>query len=229
MADARRFAAHVATLVGKDISLEWRTRDSVITMVAFGLLVLLVFSFALDLDASGDASGLAPGVLWAALAFSASLGLSRSFSLEKDRGAMEALLLLPLDRSALYLAKVVSNVLFQGVVAIVLVPASILLFDLPLSSAGGILVAVALGSLGFSGVGTLFSAIAIHTRAREVMLPVLLLPVTVPVVLSGVRITQGLVGGSGAVEVGQWVLFLVAFDLLFLALPALFFDAVIED
>ena len=106
--------------------------------------------------------------------------------MEKDRGAIEGLLLLPVDRGTIFLAKVVTNLLYMGVTAVVLVPSLVVLFNLPIVRLGDLILVVVLGSMGFAGVGTLFSAIAIHSRAREIMLPVLLLPVVAPVV-TGVR------------------------------------------
>jgi len=228
MGQARGFLSRVLTLVAKDIRIEWRTRDSVVTMVVFGLIVLLTFGFAFDM-AVVNVGAIAPGVLWAAIAFSSTLGLSRSFSMEKDRGAIEGLLLLPVDRSTIFLAKVAANLMYMGVAEVVLVPALVVLFNLSAAHLGSLLLVVLLGSVGFAGVGTLFSAIAIHSRAREVLLPVLLLPVTTPVVLACVKVTNSIFAGFSLDEVAHWLVLLVAFDVIFLALSALLFDYVIED
>jgi len=172
----------VFAVVAKDVAAELRTREMLSSMFVFSLLVILIFNFAFDLRAENQKT-LAPGVLWVAIAFAGMLGLSRSFIMEKDRGSMEGLLLTPVDRSAIYLGKMLGNLLFIGIVEIIILPIFIVLFNLSAADLPLLLGVVILGTIGFAGVGTLFSAMAVHTRAREVLLPILLFPVVIPVML----------------------------------------------
>lgn len=218
----------VLAIVTKDVVAELRTREMLSSMFVFSLLVILIFNFAFDLRADNQRT-LAPGVLWVAIAFSGMLGLSRSFIMEKDRGSMEGLLLTPVDRSAIYLGKMLGNVLFITVVEIIILPIFIVLFNL---SAGDIPLLVGvmfLGTIGFAGVGTLFSAMAIHTRAREVLLPVLLFPVVIPVMLSAVKLTAAILDRIPVADVQNWLSLLIAFDLIFMALAFMLFDYVMEE
>jgi heme exporter protein B len=218
----------VLAIVTKDVVAELRTREMLSSMFVFSLLVILIFNFAFDLRAENQRT-LAPGVLWVAIAFSGMLGLSRSFIMEKDRGSMEGLLLTPVDRSAIYLGKMLGNVLFITVVEIIILPIFIVLFNL---SAGDIPLLVGvmfLGTIGFAGVGTLFSAMAIHTRAREVLLPVLLFPVVIPVMLSAVKLSAAILDRTPVADVQNWLSLLIAFDLIFMALAFMLFDYVMEE
>jgi heme exporter protein B len=218
----------VLAIVTKDVVVELRTREMLSSMFVFSLLVILIFNFAFDLRAENQRT-LAPGVLWVAIAFSGMLGLSRSFIMEKDRGSMEGLLLTPVDRSAIYLGKMLGNVLFITVVEIIILPIFIVLFNL---SAGDIPLLVGvmfLGTIGFAGVGTLFSAMAIHTRAREVLLPVLLFPVVIPVMLSAVKLSAAILDRTPVADVQNWLSLLIAFDLIFMALAFMLFDYVMEE
>jgi len=218
----------VLAIVIKDVSAELRTREMVSSMLVFSLLVILIFNFAFDLRADNQRT-LAPGVLWVAIAFGGMLGLSRSFIVEIDRGSIEGLLLAPMDRSAIYLGKMLGNVLFMAGVEIIILPVFVVLFNL---SAGELLPLagiVVLGTIGFAGVGTLFSAMVVHTRAREVLLPVLLFPVVIPVMLSAVRLTAAVLDGLPLAEMQNWLSLLIAFDAIFLALSVILFDYVMEE
>jgi heme exporter protein B len=218
----------VLAIVTKDVVAELRTREMLSSMFVFSLLVILIFNFAFDLRADNQKT-LAPGVLWVAIAFSGMLGLSRSFIMEKDRGSMEGLLLTPVDRSAIYLGKMLGNVLFITVVEIIILPIFIVLFNL---SGGDIPLLVGvmfLGTIGFAGVGTLFSAMAVHTRAREVLLPVLLFPVVIPVMLAAVKLTAAILDRVPVADVQNWLSLLIAFDLIFAALAFMLFDYVMEE
>jgi heme exporter protein B len=224
-----RYLSLVRVLVWKDFLVEARGRETVVAGAVFALLVLVIFNFAFDLRVEAVAA-VAPGVLWVTVTFAGVLGLGRAFARERDRGTLDGLLLAPVDRSALYLAKVLTNLASMVVVQAVAVPAFVGLFnlkvDLPLLA-----LALGLGTLGLAGVGTLFAAIAAHTRAREVLLPLLLFPVQVPVILATVKSTGAAihVPGIDPPEVGQWVGLLVGFDALFVGLSVLLFDYAIEE
>ncbi len=218
----------VFAIVAKDVATELRTREMLSSMFVFSLLVILIFNFAFDLRAENQKT-LAPGVLWVAIAFAGMLGLSRSFIMEKDRGSMEGLLLTPVDRSAIYLGKMLGNVLFITVVEAIILPIFIVFFNLSAEDLPLLVGVIILGTIGFAGVGTLFSAMAIHTRAREVLLPVLLFPVVIPVLLSAVKLTAAILDRLPFADVQNWFSLLVAFDLIFMALSFILFDYVLEE
>jgi heme exporter protein B len=218
----------IIAIVAKDVAAELRTREMLSSMFVFSLLVILVFNFAFDLRAENQKT-LAPGVLWVAIAFAGMLGLSRSFIMEKDRGSMEGLLLTPVDRSAIYLGKMLGNLLFIGVVEVIILPIFIVLFNLSAEYLPLLVGIVILGTIGFAGVGTLFSAMAVHTRAREVLLPILLFPVVIPVMLASVKLTAAVLDGVPFADVQNWFSLLVGFDLIFLALSFILFDYVMEE
>ncbi len=223
------FFRQLRTLIWKDLLVEARGRETVLAGAVFALLVLVIFNFAFDLRVETVAA-VAPGVLWVTVTFAGVLSLGRAFARERDRRTLDGLLLAPIDRSALYLAKVVTSVVSMLVVEVVALPAFIALFNLVVNLPLLIL-ALMLGTLGLAGVGTLFAAIAAHTRAREVMLPLLLFPIQVPVILATVKSTGAAirVPGLDPPDVGQWLGLLVAFDALFLGLSVLLFDYAIEE
>ncbi|MBN1994147.1 MAG: heme exporter protein CcmB [Anaerolineae bacterium] len=218
----------VLAIVGKDITTELRTKEMVGAMFVFSLLILFIFNFAFDLRAD-NVQTLAPGVLWIAITFAGMLGLSRSFILERDRGVLDGLLLAPVDRSAIYFGKMIGNVLFISFVEIIILPFFIILFNQPLAiipQLGGVII---LGTIGFAGVGTLFSAMAVHTRAREVLLPIMLFPVIIPVMLAAVRLTAGILDNLPFADIQHWLALLVVFDLVFIAASFVLFEFVVEE
>jgi heme exporter protein B len=220
-------AKKILAIVHKDIIAELRTKEMFSSMFVFALLVIVIFNFAFELRVA-NIKQVSPGVLWVAFTFAGMLGLNRSFILEKDKGCLEGLLLAPVDRSAIYFGKMLGNLIFMSVVEAIVLPIFWVLFNPPLFSPALILVIV-LGTLGFAGVGTLFSAIAVHTRAREVMLPILLFPIVVPLMIAAVKITGGLLDGQPLSEMRNWLNLLVGFDVIFLAVSYMTFDYVVEE
>jgi heme exporter protein B len=224
-----RFVNQLRALIWKELLVEARGRETVLAGAVFALLVLVIFNLAFDLRVENVAA-VAPGVLWVTVSFAGVLSLGRVFARERDRRTLDGLLIAPVDRSALYLAKVLTSVLSMLVVELVTLPAFVALFnlfvDLPL-----LVLTLLLGTFGLAGVGTLFAAIAAHTRAREVLLPLLLFPIQVPVILATVKATDAAirVPGLDPPDVGQWLGLLVAFDALFLGLSVLLFDYAIEE
>jgi len=218
----------VLAIVRKDVAAEIRTKEMISAMLVFSLLIILIFNFAFDLRAE-NINTVAPGVLWVSIAFAGMLGLSRSFILELDRGVLDGLLLTPVDRSAIYFGKMIGNVLFISVVEIILLPVFVILFNQPANILPMLAGVVLLGTIGFAGVGTLFSAMAVHTRAREVMLPIMLFPVVVPVMLSAVRLTAGILDQVPFEDVRHWGVLLVAFDAIFVAASFMLFEYVVEE
>ena len=166
------FWRKVMAIVWKDVRSELRTKDILSSMLVFAFLTVLIFQFAFDMRAA-IINLVLPGVLWIAITFAGVLGLNRSFILEQDRGSMEGLLMAPMDRSVIYFGKLIGNLLFIFIVELVLLPLMTVMFNVSLLTAP-ILLVVFLGTIGYAAVGTLFAALSSNTRAREVMLPVLL-------------------------------------------------------
>jgi heme exporter protein B len=225
----RTLARQVRALLWKELLIETRSRESILAAVVFALLVLVIFSFAFDLRVE-NAAAVAPGVLWATVAFAGVLSLGRSFARERDRGTLEGLLLAPMDGSALYLSKMLANLAVMLLVEAVTLPVYVALFAVRVDL-GRLLLVLVLGTLGMAGVGTLFAAMAAHTRAREVLLPLLLFPVQVPVVLAAVKSTSAAIrlDALEPADPANWLGLLVAFDALFLALSVLLFDFALEQ
>jgi heme exporter protein B len=221
------FHRKVWAIVVKDVVAEFHTRETVGAMFVFSLLALVTFSISLDLR--GDlARAAAPGVLWATVAFAGMLGLSRSLAREQQSGCLDGLLLAPVDRSVIFFGKALGNLTFMLVVEIVLLPLSAALFDVPLLCPE-ILMVTALGTVGYAAAGTLLAAMAVNTRAREVMLPILLLPLVIPVLIAAVQATGRLVEGGALAEVGGWLRLLVAYDLMVVAVSMLTFGYVVGE
>jgi len=217
----------VAAIVKKDIAAELHTKEMISAMLVFSALASLIFSFALDLR--GElAEAAAPGVLWATIAFAGTLGLSRSMAREEQTGCIDGLLLAPVDRTAIFFGKAAGNLLFMSIVEVALLPLFSVLFDVGLMEAR-ILVVLVLGTVGYAAVGTLLAAIAVNTRAREVMLPVLLLPLAVPVLIGAVQATGAFLEGASLADAQGWIRILVVYDLVIVAVSVLTFDYVVED
>ena len=214
-------------IVRKDVMLELRTKDFVVSVFVFSLLVIVIFGFAIE-PTPQVVERVAPGVLWTAFIFGGVLGLTRSFALERDGGNLRGLLLAPVPRDAVYLGKVLASFLFMMVVEILVFPAFGMIFNLPLLQPELIPVAV-LATLGIAAVGTLFSAMAVNTRAREVMLPLLFLPTVVPVVIAAVEASAAALGGGDSSEVFRWLPLLAAYDAVFVVACAFAFHFVVEE
>ena len=218
---------HMATMVWKDILLELRSRELVISVIVFGLLVVIVFSFAID-PAPGQAKTLAPGILWVAFAFAATLAMNRAFVREQEAGALEGLLVSPVSRDAIFLAKAATSFLFMLLIEAVLLPAyAVMLGFSALSWTLGL--TIVLATMGFALIGTLFSALAAQTRSREIMLPVLFFPIVLPVILGAVESTTRAIGGETFVGLGRWLPLIAVFDVVFLVICPWVFSFVVED
>jgi heme ABC exporter ATP-binding subunit CcmA/heme exporter protein CcmB len=220
------FARQSLAVLAKDLRIEWRTKDALTTMLVFAFLVLVTFNFALDLRPEVMAA-VGPGVLWIAVVFASTLGLGRTFAVERDQGTLDGLLVAPLDRSALFLAKLLSNLAFMLALEAVTLPAFIALFNLAVAPVP-VFLTLTLGAVGLAAVGTLFSAMAAHTRAREVMLPVLLFPVIVPILIGVVQATGLVIGSAGARDM-PWLSLLAAFAVMYVAAGAVVFEYVLEE
>src|SRR5947209_2394430 len=219
------FLEQVITILWKDVRYELRSKQMWTGMGLFALLVLVIFNFTFDLRVD-NAAAIAPGALWVAFVFASLLGLGRTIAAEREIGSMDRLLLCPVDRKAIYLAKLLGNMLFIGVVEIIALPIFAVLFNVPLL-VGELLPIVLLGTLGIAAVGTLFSAMAAATRARELLLPILIFPLIVPVVIGAVRATGALLAPT--VNEPPWTGLIIAFDIIFLTVSMLTFEYVIEE
>ena len=225
-----RFWRPLAALVWKDLLLELRSRDIIVAALVFGLLVAVVFNFALRVNPQ-RAAELAPGVLWTAFAFAGVLAMSRAFVREREQGGLEGLLLAPVSRDAIFLAKTAVSFLFMLIIEAALLPVFAALLNFPAFSPL-LLLALLLATLGFATVGALFSAIAVQTRAREIMLPALFFPVILPVLIGAVEVSGAAFNGGGPAANGgiiRWLLLLAVFDLLFLVICPWLFSIVVEE
>ena len=217
----------VFAILAKDILLEFRTKDILVSMLLFGLLVIVVFNFAIDPTPRLVAT-VAPGILWVSFTFGGVLGLNRSFGLEKDRGNLHGLMLSPVSRDTLYFGKMLGNFVFMLIVEAIVYPAFAILFNLPLWIPGLIPI-ILLATLGISAVGTVFSAMAVNTRSREVMLPALFFPVVVPVIIGAVESTGALLGSNDDANLVRWATFLAVFDAVFLVVCPVVFGMILEE
>ena len=217
----------VMVIVWKDIMLELRSRDLVVSVLVFGLVVVVVFNFALN-NAPGRAAELAPGILWTAFAFAAILAMNRAFVRDQEQGGLEGLLISPVSRDAIFLGKALTSLIFMLLVEAALLPVYAVMLDFSALSFNLILT-IFLGTLGFAVVGTLFSAIAVQTRSREIMLPVLFFPVVLPVIIASVEATTRAVGGETFIGLGRWLPLIVVFDAVFLVICPWIFAFVVEE
>jgi heme exporter protein B len=222
----RSAAGKTMAIVWKDITSEMRTKEIATSLVAFALLVIVVVSFTLE--PGENTSPIAAGILWVAFTFAGVLGLSRSFVIEKDKGCLQGLMLCPVDRSILYLGKMLSIVVFMIVVEVIIIPVFIVLLDQS-GFPPQLAVIALLATIGFAAVGTLFSAMAVNTRAREVMMPLLFLPVASPVIIAAIKSTALVLAGGSWGDIASWLGIMAAFDAIFLAVSPLVFEFVIEE
>ncbi len=217
----------IGVLVWKDILLELRSRDLVVSVLVFGLVVVVVFNFALNVTPQ-RVTAVAPGILWVAFAFAGVLAMNRAFAREKEQGGLEGLLLAPVSRDSIFLGKAAASFLFMLLVEAILLPifAGLLNFS---AVSFTLVLTIVLATLGFALVGTLFSAIAVQTRSREILLPVLFFPVILPVIVGAVEATKQAIGGESVVGIGHWLPLIGAFDALFLVVCPWVFSIVVEE
>ena len=217
----------ILIIVWKDLLLELRSKDLVVSIVVFGLVVVVVFNFALN-NTPGRSAELAPGILWSAFAFSAVLGMNRAFVRDQEQGGLEGLLISPVNRDAIFLGKALTSLIFMLLVEAALLPVYAVMLDFSVLS-WSLMLTILLGTLGFAVVGTLFSAIAVQTRSREIMLPVLFFPVLLPVIIAAVEASTRAVGGVTFIGLGRWLPLIVVFDALFLVICPWVFSFVVEE
>ena len=222
------YARRAWIILWKDLLTERRSKETLNALFFFALLLLFVFQFALGADRERLLAAL-PGLLWLGFVLSGLVGLGRAFLAEREHDCWEGLLLAPGDKSAIYLGKVAGSVLLMLLVEAILLALFGIFFDVDLWSRLVPLAAViGLGTLGFAAAGTLFAAMTAHVRARELLFPVLLLPVQVPVLLGAVKATEAVLGGEPLAEVGHWLGLLGAADVIYLTVGVVTFDAILE-
>jgi|WetSurMetagenome_2_1015567.scaffolds.fasta_scaffold26746_2 heme exporter protein B len=217
----------IGAIVWKDLVAELRSRELISAMLVFSLLVILIFNFAIELQPNLRAA-ITPGVLWVTFAFAGTLGLNRSMAVEKDRGCLDGLLLAPVDRSAIYFGKALSNLAFMLIVIMIVLPVYSVLYNIN-TFQPGLLLVILLGSIGYIAVGTLLSSMAVQTRTRDVLLPVLLFPVIVPVLLAAVKASSGFLLNLPMNEIWPWINILIAYDVIFIAIAFMVFDFIVEE
>jgi heme exporter protein B len=212
----------------KDVLTERRSKATVNALLFFSLLLLFVFQFTLGGDHERLTAAL-PGLLWLGFVLSGLVGLGRTFLLERENDCWDGLLLTPGDKSAIYLGKVAGNLLLMLIVEVILLALFTLFFNVDVGRALPALgLVLPLGTIGFAALGTLFAAMTAHVRAREVLFPVLLLPVAVPVLLGAVKATEAALAGEPLSAVARWLQLLAAADVVYLTVGLLTFDAILE-
>jgi len=218
----------ISAIIFKDIAIELRSKESLASMIMFGVLVLVVFNFTFE--ATGlDKAIVAPGTLWVAISFAAILGLNRSFAMETDNDCLQGLLLAPLSRGELYIGKVASNFIFMLIAELIILPLFVIFngfsFDLKFLEVAAI---ACLGTLAIAGTGTILSTISSNTRMKEVMLPVLQIPLTVPVIISAVESTRQVLTEETR-QISSWLYILGGFTIVYLTLSYLLFEFAVEE
>ena len=217
----------VAAIVWKDLAAEFRSRELIGAMLVFGALVIVIFNFALELDIR-TRENVTSGVLWVTFAFAGTLGLNRSMAIEKDRGCLDGLLLAPVDRSVIYFGKAIGNLFFMLIIEAIILPMYSVLYNVNLFQPGLIFV-ILLGSIGYTAVGTLLASMAVQARTRDVLLPILLFPVLIPLLLAAVKASNGFLQGFEIAEIMPWVNIMIAYDVIFIAVAFMVFDFVVEE
>ncbi len=221
------FWRKVLAITWKDTLSEMRTKETVFSVLVFALVVIVIFNFAFG--ASQETMVLvAPGMLWATFAFAGVLSLNRSFIPEKEEGCLEGLMACPIKREAIYVGKMLSSLLFMLIIEAIILPIFAILFNLPVLSLQLVTITV-LTTVGFVAVGTLFSALAVNTKAREMVLPILFLPIVTPIIIGAVKASGLALSGEPWSSLSTWLQIIGAFDAIFLVVSFLIFAFVIEE
>ena len=222
-----RFFRAVGAIAWKDLAAEFRSRELFSAMMVFSLLVILIFNFALELDISTRRS-VTSGILWVTFAFAGTLGLNRSLSMEKDQGCLDGLLLAPVDRAAIYFGKAISNLAFMLTVEVIVLPVYSFLYGINLFHPA-LLAVILLGSIGYTAVGTLLATMSVQTRTRDVLLPILLFPVVLPVLIAAVKASGGILTGDDPASIMPWVNMLLVYNVIFIAAAFMSFEFIVQE
>ena len=225
-----RFVEAAWLVTRKDLLIEFRSREIVYTTLFFAVSCLLVFAFSFVREGRAVEDA-AAGILWVAIAFSGTLALGRAFERERQNETLRGLLMSPIPRPALYVGKLTGIVLLLFAVETIIVPMAGIMFQARMLAHPFYLVALVItGTIGFAAVGTMFAAMLVRTRTRDVLLPILLYPVTVPVIIAGVRGTAAILAEDPSIEMARlWLSMLIAFDMLFVTLSLWTFESVMTE
>jgi len=211
----------------KDILSETRTREIISSVLVFAILVIVIFNFAFS-GSQQTMISLTPGMLWVTFAFAGVLSLNRAFIQEKEDNCLEGLMVCPVSRETIYLGKLLGSLFFMLIVEAIVLPVFALLFNVDVISLPLITITV-LTTLGFVAVGTLFSALAVNTKAREMVLPILFFPIVAPIIISAVSASGLALGGESWSSITSWLGIIAAFDVIFLVVSYLLFPFIIEE
>lgn len=217
----------VWSIVRKDLRMELRSRELVSSMGLFALLSILIFSFALELDRIARQEAIS-GVLWVTIAFASILGLNRSMAMERDGGNLDAMLIAPIDRTAVFAGKLIGNFIFAVTIGLLLLPIMTILYNITLIRPW-LIVTLILGTAGFATIGTLLATMTTQSRARESLMPIVMLPIALPVLLSAVRAVTNILNENPMADWIAWIQILVVVDIVYLVLCFLLFEYVIEE
>ena len=225
----RNYLNQISAVVWKDFVTEWKTKELFSSMFVFALLVILIFIFSVNLSLV-NANEIGPGILWVAILFSGTIGLNRSFMLEKENGCLQGLILAPVDRTALYFGKMISNLIFFLIMEAFLLPLFMVFFNVDLvSHLLPLLCVIFIGTLGFCSIGTLLSSLSSNLKTREIMLPILLYPLMVPVVIGAVRMTSQVLLGKPLSEMMNWIGLTLCFDIIYIGVSIMTIDHILEE
>lgn len=221
------FLRAVMTIAGKDLRAELRSRQLISAMGLFALLATMIFYYTLESRPDVRIAAL-PAIMWVTIVFAGTLGLSRSLAQEHDRGSLDALLLAPIDRSALFYGKLIGTWLYSLVVAALISLVMSLLFNVAINIPAWAIV-ILLGTLGFSSVGTLLGSMAIHARGRETTLPIIILPIALPIIMASVSASNAILADLPFSDWSVWLMVLSSIDMIFLILALFLFEYIIEE
>ena len=222
-----KFLSKAIAITWKDTISEMRTKEIISSVLVFTILVIVIFNFAFG-TSQETMRRVAPGILWVTFAFAGVLSLNRAFIPEKEQGCLEGLMVCPISREAIYVGKMLGSLLFMLIIEAIALPIFTILFNLTVLSLQLITITF-LATVGFVAVGTLFSALAINTKAREMVLPILFLPIVVPVIISAVEASGKAISGESWGELAPWLQIIGVFDAIFLVVSFLVFSYIIEE
>ncbi len=216
-------------IIQKDLTAEFRTKQLVSSMLIFAVLTLIVFVFSFD-PSKAVVQQVFPGMIWVCIIFAGMLGLNRSFVSEKQNDCLTGMLLCPVSSNAIYYGKTIANLIYMFIIETVTIPLFAVLFNyqIPVGSILPLMLILALGTIGFMAVGTFLAALSANAKSSEILLPVILFPVLVPIVLGAVQATSVILSGGQASDWFSWFKILAAYDVIFLAIPFLLFEYVLE-
>jgi len=224
-----QYLNQVGAIIWKDFAVELKTRELFVSMFIFAVLVILIFIFSVDLSII-NSNQVGPGVLWVAILFSGTIGLNRSFMLEKENQCIQGLMLAPIDRSAIYFGKMISNLAFLLIMEAFILPIFMIFFNVDIiSNIFPLLFVILIGTIGFSALGTLLSSLSANLKTRDIMLPILLYPLMVPIAIASVKMTSQVIMGEELSSVAKWIGLTLCFDIIFIGASIMTIDHILEE